>query len=398
MKKLFALLLVVCVIASAAIGYDFGARGKLRSAQAAAAPSATAAPAATPEPMKTLDYDALYALHEPDEVVMTVGEHEVTWSEYFYYLYRQATSVEGYFSMMSTYGLPANWTDPADDSGATYIDLTLDSAETTARSLAAMEGFAEELGLELDEEDLKTIAEKEETDIASACGEDATREDFDAYLSGIYLTPALYDRMNRLSVMYQKGYLELYGANGEKLSDEEAMAYLEENGFMSANHILFMTIDPTTGEALDEETAAAKLAQAQEIAAELQGISDPEELLARFAELKTELDEDTGKVAYPDGYVFQPGEMVPEFENAVKSQEAYQVSDPVQSSYGYHVIMTLPLDANSILDYSSSGTPMTARSIVSNTAYSQAVDTYTEEQTLTYAEGFTPPVLTEYLH
>ena len=90
--------------------------------------------------------------------------------------------------------------------------------------------------------------------------------------------------------------------------------------------------------------------------------------------------------------------MVPEFENAVKSQEAYQVSDPVQSSYGYHVIMTLPLDANSILDYSSSGTPMTARSIVSNTAYSQAVDTYTEEQTLTYAEGFTPPVLTEYLH
>ena len=123
--------------------------------------------------MKTLDYDALYALHEPDEVVMTVGEHEVTWSEYFYYLYRQATSVEGYFSMMSTYGLPANWTDPADDSGATYIDLTLDSAETTAKSLAAMEGFAEELGLELDEEDLKTIAEnkpEEESEPVSKSG------------------------------------------------------------------------------------------------------------------------------------------------------------------------------------------------------------------------------------
>ena len=398
MKKLFALLLVVCVIAAAAIGYDFGARGKLRSAQAAAAPTPAATPAPTPEPIKMLDYDALYALHEPDEVVMTVGEHEVTWGEYFYYLYRQATSVESYFSTMNSYGMPASWTDPADDSGATYLDLTLDSAETTAKSLAAMEGFARQLGLELDEADLASIDEKVKTDITSACGEDATREDFDSYLTNLYLSPALYDRMNRLSVMYQKGYLELYGENGEKLSDEEAMAYLEENGYMSANHILFMTIDPTTGEALDEETAAAKLAQAQEIAAELQGIEDTEELLARFAELKTELDEDTGKVAYPDGYVFQPGEMVAEFENTVKAQEAYQVSDPVQSSYGYHVIMTLPLNADSVLDYSSSGTPMTARSIVSNTAYSQAVDAYTEEQTLSYAEGFTPPVLTDYLH
>ena len=399
MKKLFAVLLILCLVGAAGIGYDFGSRGKLRSAQTAALAASTpsAEPVATPAPVKTLDYEALYALHEPDEVVMTVGGRDVTWADYFYYLRRQAVSVESYLSLWSAYGMSASWLDAADEDGSTYVDLTLQSAQDTARSLTAMEAFTDDLGLELDEEDLKSIAAKEAEDIAAACGEGATRADFDAYLATIYLTPELYDRMNRLSLMYQKGYTALYGENGENLSDEDALAYLTENGYMYANHILFMTIDPTTNEALDEETVAAKLAHAQEIAAELQAIEDTDELLARFAELKAELDEDTGKVTYPDGYLFLPGTMVAEFEETAKSQEAYQVSDPVKTQYGYHVIMTLPLDPDAILEYSSAGTPLTARSSISNTAYSMAVDAFADEQELLFAEGFTPPALADYL-
>lgn len=397
MKKLLIVLMVLCLVVTAGIGLDFAAGGKLPAPAATAEAAPSSAPAATPAPATGLDYDALYALHEPDEVVMTVGGKAVPWSEYFYYLSRQSQSVESYFNMMAAYGMAADWDDPVDGGEETYQQLTLESAEATAQSLTAMGSYAEKQGVTLSEEDRAAIETKAESDYAAIGGEGATREDFEAYLESIYLPAELYDRMNELSVLYQNGFAQLYGENGEKLSDEEAMAYLEDNAYMAANHILLMTIDPATYESLDEETVAAKKAQAEEIAAELRAITDTEELLTRFAELKEELDEDTGKVVYSDGYVFLPGEMVTEFEETAKSQEAYQVSEPVESTYGYHIILTLPLDPDAVLSYSSAGAPMTARSTAANEAYSQALDAYTLEQEIVYADGFEPPVLKDYL-
>ena len=406
MKKLFVLLLVVCLLAAGAFGFLLGQKGTIRATAPAAKPAATAAPAETAMEAETgaetetagaLDYDAIYALHDPDEIVMTVAGQDIPWSEYFYYLYRQGQSVENYIASMAMYGMNINWTDEADEDGNNYAELTLESAESIACSLAGTLGFAKENGVELSVEDLETIEEKVKEDTVALCGEDGTRADLDEYLESIHLPAALYDRMNEVSVLYQNGFTALYGEDGEKLSDEETMAYLEENGYLSANHILFMTIDPESYEALDDETKAAKQAQAAEIAAELQAIEDTEERLARFAELKEQYDEDTGKTAYPNGYIFQPGEMVAEFEDAVKGQESYQISDPVESAYGYHVIMTLPLEPDSVLDYSSGGAAMTARSAAANEAYSAAVDAFIEAQEPVYAEGFEKPDLLSFL-
>lgn len=328
---------------------------------------------------------------------MTVAGHEVPWSEYFYYLYRQGQSVESYFSSMAMYGMSADWTDEADEEGHSFAELTVDSAESIARSLAGTMSFAEENGVTLSVEDLDAIEKKVQEDIVALCGEEGTRADLDQYLEEIRLPAALYDRMNEVSVLYQNGFTALYGENGEKMSDEEALAYLEQNGYLNANHILFMTLDAETYEDLDEETKAAKREQAAAIAAELQAIEDPEARLARFAELKEQFDEDTGKTLYPNGYIFQPGEMVAEFEEAVKAQEAFQVSDPVESAYGYHVIMTLPLTPDAVLDYSSSGAEMTARSTAANEAYAAAVDAYIEALEPVYAEGFEAPDLLSFV-
>ncbi len=399
MKKLFVLVLAVCLIAAGVFGFLLGKDGAIRAPRPAvtsAAPAATAAPA---EDTSTggLDYDAIYALHDPDEVVMTVDGQNISWSEYFYYLYRQGQSVENYFSSMASYGMNTTWTDEADEEGRNFAELTLHSAESIASSLAGTMGFAKANGVTLSVEDLATIEEKVREDTVALCGEDGTRADLDEYLESIHLPAALYDRMNEVSVLYQNGFTVLFGENGEKMTDEEALAYLEQNGYLSANHILLMTIDPSSYEALDDETKAAKQAQAAEIAAELQAIEDPEARLARFAELKEEFDEDTGKVNFPQGYTFQPGDMVAEFEEAVKSQEDYQVSDPVESAYGYHVIMTLPLDPNAVMDYSSGGEAMTARSNAANEAYSAAVDAYIEALEPVYAEGFELPNLLDYV-
>lgn len=398
MKKLFVLLLVVCLLASGVLGFLLGRDGTIRkTVTAAATPAPAAATPAAAASTGGLDYDAIYALHDPDEIVMTVAGHEVPWSEYFYYLYRQGQSVESYFSSMAMYGMSADWTDEADEEGHSFAELTVDSAESIARSLAGTMSFAEENGVTLSVEDLDAIEKKVQEDIVALCGEEGTRADLDQYLEEIRLPAALYDRMNEVSVLYQNGFTALYGENGEKMSDEEALAYLEQNGYLNANHILFMTLDAETYEDLDEETKAAKREQAAAIAAELQAIEDPEARLARFAELKEQFDEDTGKTLYPNGYIFQPGEMVAEFEEAVKAQEAFQVSDPVESAYGYHVIMTLPLTPDAVLDYSSSGAEMTARSTAANEAYAAAVDAYIEALEPVYAEGFEAPDLLSFV-
>ena len=396
MKKLFSVLLAVCLIGAAVIGYDFGANDHGFRLKAYAASEQEQPAAQAPAAPAGIDYDALYALHEPDEVVMTIGEHEVTWAEYFYYLYRQASSVENYLNMMAMYGMSADWNDPADDNGTTYLELTTESAELTARSLAAIDGLARELGVTLTDEDYARIAEKSAEDYVAACGENAVREDFEDYLKTIYLPISLYDWMNELSLYNQKSAAALYGENGELVSDEDALAFLNEAGYLRSNHILFMTIDPATGEALDEETVAAKRGQAEELAKELQAIEDSEELLKVFAERKQALDEDTGKAAYPDGYIFQPGTMVAEFEQTTREQEPYQVSDPVLSSYGYHVILTLPLTPDTVLETGSNGVPVTARSAFAASDYSDRLEAFTEAQEVVYAEGFEAPVVTEY--
>ena len=394
MKKFVIVLLALFLVVGGVLGYSYGVKEK------AAIPAATAEPDDTVEPtvqVSGLDYEAIYALHEPDEVVMTIGDKSVTWDEYFYYLYHQSQSVESYFSTMAAYGVESSWTDPADEDGTSFADLTIESANATALSLKAMESFAEVNGIELSDADRASIEEKVQADIAAACGEGATREDFDAYLAGLYMPGKLYDQMNELSVLYQQGYIQLYGENGEKLSDEETLAWLEGQDYMAANHILLMTIDPRSYESLDEEAVAAKKAQAEEIAAQLQAIDDNEELMARFAELKEEYDEDTGKIMFPNGYVFLPGSMVAEFENAVKSQDDYQVSDPVLSTYGYHVIVTLPLDPDAVVDYSSNGTAMTARSTAANSLYAQALDDFTLEQEIVPVDGFEAPDLASFV-
>ena len=445
MKKLIVVLLALCLVAGCVIGYVYYKGTLTENAQqmqaAASEPAADEPAAAEPvtegtavepaadaaaeevaaapeetvveadtEPgeegteaiprVRSLDYAAIYATHEPDEVVAKVGEHEVTWSEYFYLLFSQSVQVQDYFNNIAGYyGIAMDWEDPlGDDSGETYLDVVKENVDSYLSQQAALEGFMAENGVELTEEDLAAIAETEKSDIATALQkEDGTREEFDAFLSELYLTPELYDRMNRINFLSQRGFKQLYGENGENVSDETASAWLAENEYMNANHILLITMNPSTGEELDEATKQEKLETAEKLLAELKGITDQEELVKRFKELKEEYCEDTGKVAYPDGYVFTPGTMVSAFEEAVKELDAYGLSDIVETEYGYHIILRLPLDADTVLETSSAGTPLTARSKAANDEYAQRLQDYLDSLNVSYAEGFTSPNLLDFV-
>lgn len=109
-----------------------------------------------------------------------------------------------------------------------------------------------------------------------------------------------------------------------EITDAQLEAYLEEHEIQSAKHILIQN---------DEEDDPE---QNQKLAEELLGrIRAGED----FDALMEEYTEDTGYANYPDGYTFAGGEFVPEFENTASKLEIGEVSEVVESDYGYHIIM-----------------------------------------------------------
>lgn len=405
MKKFFIVLLAVCLIFAAAAGYLLGKRTAAPEPAETEAP--TEAPAeteesrqATGEPIEaeTLDYEAIYALHDPEERVMIIDGEEISWGEYFSWLYMSAMQTEQYFVAMANYGMPMSWSDPVgEDPEETYAAAAVEGGENTLIQIMAIQGFAEANGIEPSQETLDSIAEQEKSDMAATVGEEGTEEDFQEYLASLYRSRDAYDRTNMANYINQQNFAESYGLKGEKVSDEQTLSYLEENGYVYANHILLATVDLTTGEALDEAAVAEKKTQAESLVEELKAIEDHEQLVKRFKELKEEYCEDTGKSSFPDGYLFQTGDMVEEFESAALLLEEYDVSEPVESPYGYHIILRLPLDADAIVGYSNTGEAISAREYCANYDYAQKLDAYLQAMPAEYAQGFTPPELSDYL-
>lgn len=402
MKKFVIILLVVCLVFAAAAGYLLGRKVVAEETQPTQTPAAATADSqqASGEPIdaETLDYEAIYALHDPEDVVMLIDGEEISWSEYFSWLYMSAMQTEQYFVAMASYGMPMSWSDPVgDDPENTYADAALAGGENTLIQIMAIQGFAESNGVSPSQETLDSIAQQVKSDMAATVGEEGSEEDFQEYLDSLYRSREAYDRTNMANYINMQNFSESYGLKGEKVSDEQAIGYLEENGYVYANHILLATMDLSTGEALDQETVAEKKALAESLVEELKAMDDHEQLVERFKELKEEYCEDTGKSSFPDGYLFQTGDMVEEFESAALLLEEYGVSEPVESPYGYHIILRLPLDADAIVGYSNTGEAITAREYYANYDYAQKLDAYLAAMQAEYAPGFTPPELGDYL-
>lgn len=407
MKKFVSILIIICLVFGAAITYT--GCGANDAAESETSPEPSAEPSESVDDTETetasvpqLDFEALYASHDADEVVMTMDGEDVTWEEYFYWLYYSGVQVNNYINQMaanmSAYGMNVTWDDAADDTGISFKDYVVQLAEDNIRQIHSIKKFSAENDVTLTEDNLKAIEEQRKTDMVNLCGEEVSDEEFAEFLKSTYYLPIkVYDDMNEINYLYQNCFAKLYGEDGEKLSDEKAEAYLKDSGYMNAAHILFMTVDPSTGEALDDETIAEKKALADKFAAELAGITDTEKLQERFAEIKDEYCEDTGKEAYPDGYIFTPGTMVTEFEDTVNALEDYQVSEPVESRYGYHIIMRLPLTIDTVLKTSDSGTPLTARALAANQEYGEKLDACNDGIEIVYTDAFTGLGIADYI-
>ena len=112
---------------------------------------------------------------------------------------------------------------------------------------------------------------------------------------------------------------------GQLYVPDEVVAeeYYKEN-YMAAKHILVLSETPD---------AEKKI---KEIMRKLNNGGD-------FDKLMNENSEDPGLATNPEGYIFTTGEMVAEFEDAVKKLKVGKVSGIVETDYGYHIVKRIAL-------------------------------------------------------
>lgn len=125
------------------------------------------------------------------------------------------------------------------------------------------------------------------------------------------------------------------------ITDEQAKKFYEENPArferpenVRAAHVLISTVDKDT----QKPIAADKKKEKEKLAKDVKARAEKGE---DFAKLVKEFSEDPGSKDKGGEYTFARGEMVPEFETAAFSLKTNQVSDVVETRYGYHIIKLL---------------------------------------------------------
>ena len=283
-----------------------------------------------------------------EDTVMTVDGVDVSFDEYMYYLNTAASTLISYYQASTGGGV--DW------DGVCIYDKTRTNAEwcinealyNAAQGCVIMSKGKSMNALPTDEQlksledNISTIRKNyEESDDPDAAFADA--------LNGQGFTLESFKAVNKINFTLGNIFTSLYGENGEKLSEEKLQNYIEENGYMTSAHILFRTKEDvkgengqTTQEELSDSAKAEKKAQAEKLCKELKAIKDDTQRKEKFFEYMKEYSEDPGKDSFPNGYCFTEGTMVEEYTDTTKELKNYEVSDVVESDFGYHIIMRLP--------------------------------------------------------
>ncbi len=373
-KKLIALVVCLCMIFTLMAGCS---SSKIETYSDDSAVTTTADDTTTTTTAEALGYAAM----DGDTVVGSVNGSDVTWRELYYWMNYYVSYVE---YLAYYYGVTlSGWDAYEMSSSYTNAEVVILNAQAAICQYRAVEALAAEYGITLTEADEASMQEVYESDVDTYAGDGdgvVTDEEiaaFEEYLSEQCMDMDLYTYLNMIQYLDENLFVALYGDTGELVSDDEVAAYIEENGLMAAKHILLMTIDSSTYESLTDEEIAAKQATAEDLYAQLTAAEDLEALLALFDELMAEYTEDTGYAYYPDGYIFTDGEMVDEFEDAVEALAEYEMSEIVESAYGYHIILRIPVDGDATYSVSSTYGAYSLRYYIASNSFSDLLDEYT---------------------
>ncbi len=230
--------------------------------------------------------------------------------------------------------------------------LSVEDAAEFMSEYKVMAQIAEENDIVLSEENKQSVQDQI-TEMESYYG---GKEMFDQMLVQCGVTREQFAKIGEMS--------ELVGVVNQKLpelglvsptTDADVKAYYDEY-YLRAKHILFMNQDEE-GNPIDDSVVSQEAKEVYEKIQAGQAFEDFESL-----------NDDPGSATAPDGYMFvnsskvaesnpdmvtvlqgQGLVMVPEFEAGTIALKNGEVSAPVKSSFGYHIIKRLDINENETL-------------------------------------------------
>ena len=329
LKRMLAIILCAAILSCA----TYGCKTDTEDASPLDPPSENGNPsdgAVADNYRQSVDFDAAFSAFAPDTVMIVAGEFEVTWAKLFFLL---CSSIS---SMISAFGAFPDLSLTVSD-GITYAEALLDSAVEYALHYLALEYGAMVLGVTLNEEELEMLNANYEDLVEMYGGEEPLCE-LIWRNSGIYdlelFLHLLYLNYLPLSILYS-----MFGQDGELVSDEDVSEFAADEGYLMAKHILRMKT---------EDNDEAPRVEIEDVLLRLNNY-DGDDLEGFFDELMFEYSEDSGGLSmFPDGYLFQLGDMQESFCEAAAALEIGAYSGIVETENSYDIILRLPLDYDAV--------------------------------------------------
>lgn len=264
-----------------------------------------------------------------DEIVLTLDGNGAPAEMLVFWIGSECAALE---AQMGAGELAARWDEQR--------ERVREAAKEDVCQQLLLENLCARFGVTLSEADEAELAAQREQYVACYGEED----DYRAELYRIGISEAGYERLARGDYLFRALY-RYYLIPGSDLyaSDDVLHAYAAGEGYVTADHILLMTVDAATRAPLDDATVAQKRALAEDLLAQLRASDD---MPALFAELADAYSEDPGRAACPEGYTFTHGTMVAAFDEAAHALREGELSDLVETQYGYHIILRRPLDVD----------------------------------------------------
>ncbi len=251
--------------------------------------------------------------------IAKVNDEQIKLAEYKYYL-----EVVKY-SIISTAGVSntdtAFWSS-TDINGKSIIEIAKETALDDAVKATIIAQQAKKEGITLKGNDVKLqIDNAKKSGLAVYLKQRGVTDDgLTLALEKAYLRTKLFEKYKNENII--------------SVTDDSINTFYNEN-YLTVKHILFLTTDPSTGTVVRTEEEALLLANDT-----ISKIKSGE----NFDELAKSLSEDPGLATSPDGYtITDNGQMVAEFESAAFALQVGEVSSPVKTSYGYHILKREPL-------------------------------------------------------
>jgi len=277
-----------------------------------------------------IDFFAAFSAFDPDTIMIKTTAGPLTWAELFVFLHRSVSD------LFLSYGDTFDWNEGL-AAGISLSDFVLEYSTDDALSFLSYVYGANSLGFTLSEDDLKLFSE----DIDGLVEMYGSKEELELSLrenSGFFSLD-VFEKLYKIE--FTIGFLinDLFGDNASSFPDDRVAGYAEKYGYMMAMHILRRKIE-------GDDTP---LDESKDILAQLDNHRDSGDLQEMFFSLMNEHSEDVGGLASsPNGYLFQFTDMVEPFSEASASLQVGEMSDIVETVYGYHIILRIPIDYDAI--------------------------------------------------